>query len=97
MKITEFENEEALDLLADVMDPISVICADEEVKNCKSKLKAVQIILKKYKKEIITVLARMNNTPVSEYKCNLITITRDLMELLNEFNGMEDIMSVFQS
>lgn len=97
MKITEIENEEALDLLADLIDPASEIFTDEEVReearNGKNKLKLVKLILKKHKTAIIQILARLDGKQVNEYHANLILMTKQLLEILND----KELLEVFIS
>lgn len=87
MRISEFKNEEALDLLIDIIDPISQLFTDEEfvrVARSGSQMQAIKVALKNHKKEVIEVLAILNRTPVEKYECNLISITKDLLELFND-------------
>lgn len=97
MKLTEIENEEALDLLADIIEPASGIFTDEEIRdearNGKNKIKLVQLILRNHKKAIIEILARLDGKQVSEYHANLIVMTKQLLEILND----KDLMEVFIS
>lgn len=96
MNITKFENEDAIDLIANVIEPISKIAQDKTLINAikkDDKMKAVQILLKKHKKEIIEVLAALHGEPVDTFKCNVLTITQDLIELLNN----TELIEVFTS
>lgn len=89
MKISDYENEAALDLLADIIEPAGEILADKEVKTAfesKNNFKAVSVMIRNHKKEVIEILARLDNTPVSEYKCNIFTLPIKLMEILNDKN-----------
>lgn len=97
MRLSDFENEKALDALADLLDPLSVILTDEEIKklyNAKaSKLKIVQALLRSHSKEVIHVLAILDDVPVEEYRVNLLTLPIKLMQLLND----PEIQEVFTS
>lgn len=88
MKISDFENEKAIDVLADLLDPLSVILTDDKIKevyNAKaSKLKFVQVLLKTHKKEVIQMLAILDDVPVEEYKVNLFTLPKKVLEILND-------------
>ena len=88
MKISEFKNEKALDVLADLIDPLSVILTDDEIKRVykeeKSKLKLIKTLLKTHKAEIIQILAILDDTPVEDYKVNVLTLPVKLMEVLND-------------
>ena len=97
MKISDFKNEEALDLLADILEPASEIIADEEVKkaykNKGNKLTLAKIIIKNHKSAIIEILARLNGKAVEEYTCNVFTLPIKLIEILND----EELVSFFNS
>lgn len=88
MRLSELQGEEALDVLADIIEPASEILADSEVasilKGSGKKLKAVQLILKNHKKAVIEILAAMERTPVEEFQVNLLTLPVKLLELLND-------------
>ena len=88
MKITDFENEKALDALADLLDPLSVILTDKAIKELyqsePSKLKLVKALLKTHKTEIIQILAILDDTPVEQYKVNILTLPAKLLEILND-------------
>lgn len=83
-KITDYKNEDAIELLADLVEPCSVILADEEIKNEKKQTKAISIALKKYKKEVISILARIEDVPVDKYECNALTLPFKIIEMLND-------------
>lgn len=88
MRLSELQGEEALDVLADIIEPASEILADSEVasvlKGNGKKLKAAKLILKNHKKAVIEILAAMERTPVDEFQVNLLTLPVKLLELLND-------------
>lgn len=89
MKLSEYKNEDALDLLADILEPISEIFADDEVKKLSldkstTKMKIVQYLLKNHKKPIIQIMARIDSVPVEEYEANVFTLPKKLLEILND-------------
>lgn len=88
MKISEFKNEDAVDFLVDLIDPITEILSDKEVSEAykagNSKLHIAKLCLKKHKKEVIEILAMMDGKPVEEYSCTPITIIKDLIQLFND-------------
>lgn len=94
MKITDFKNEDAIELIADLIEPISEISTDKELVELLkkgNKIKAIQQGLKNHKSSIIQILAILNGVPVEEYSCNPITITKDLLVILND----KELMEVF--
>lgn len=99
-KISEIRGEDALDVLADLLDPVSEICVDEkvvdlfkdkEVKN--KKLKIATLILRKHKKAIIKILAILEGVNPDEYKPSLAILPVHVLQLLND----PDVIAVFQS
>ena len=87
MKLSEYKGEEALDLLADIIEPVSEIASDVDVRKAateKDKLKIVKSILKKHKKSIIEIMAAMDGVPVEDYQVNLLTLPVKLLEILND-------------
>jgi hypothetical protein len=88
MKLSEYKNEDALDLLADILDPLSEILMDSEfqklTKESGTKMKVVQFLLKNHKKHIIEIMARLDNVPVEEYEMNVLTFPKKILEIMND-------------
>lgn len=99
MKLSDFKGEEALDVLADLIDPVTDIMVDDEVEKLyrsgKPKLLLAKYIIKNHKKSVIEILAILNRKTVEEYvkEMTLITLPRTLLELMDD----EDLMQLFQS
>lgn len=98
MKLSEYKNEDALDLLADILDPLSEILIDPEVQQIvkdksTTKMKAVQFLLKSHPKEIMQIMARLDGVPVEEYELNIITLPKKLLEIFND----KELVSFFRS
>lgn len=97
-KLSEYRGDEALDLLAELVDPAIEIMADADVaKKLQNRhfAAAVKPILKNHKQSVLTILALLNGKTVDEYKkeVNLFTIPKALLELLSD----PDLMSLFIS
>lgn len=95
-KLSEYKNEEALDILADLLDPSAVILSDNDIRDAwesNNRLLAIKIAIKNHKKEVIDILAIMEGVPRDEYKCNVITLPARLLEILND----EDLIAFFKS
>ena len=87
MKLSELENEEALDVLADILEPASEIISDENIKTEFQNgeyMKAAKAVIKGHKSSIIEILARLDNVPVAEYRCNFFTLPRKVFEILTD-------------
>ena len=86
-KLSEIKGEEALDVLAEIIEPAAQIFTDENVKEALksgSRIKATKIILKDHKKAILTLMAALEETPVEEYKPTLLALPALIIEVLND-------------
>lgn len=95
MKLSEFKDEKALDLLADLIEPATEILADEEIRSAatkSTKSKAVAIAIKKHKGAVMSILAALDGVPVEEYHCNVTTLPMKLLDIIND----KEIMQLFQ-
>lgn len=100
MKLSDYKGEEALDVLADIIEPLANIITDEEIQELSKNpnapiLSMVKPAIKNHKTDLIVVLARLENMPVEEYrkKMNLITLPKQVLELLND----PEVQSLFFS
>ena len=99
-RLSDFKGEEAIEVLADIMIPLSTIFADPKLKDLgKDKKKTIaemiQPMIKNHKKELIQILARLNEQDVEEYKANmsLLTLPADILALVND----PEVQSLFPS
>jgi len=97
MKLSEIKGERALDLLVDLIDPITLILADEEiVKIYKSNLPNILLVKRligEHKKEVLTILALLNEEDPETYEPSLIALPKMLLDLLND----KELMDLFYS
>lgn len=94
MKLSEYKNEQALDILADILEPSAKIFSDKDVKQAfekGDKISGIKAAIKGHKTEIIEILAVLDGVPVAEYECNVLTLPVKLLEILND----TDLMSFF--
>lgn len=88
MKLSDIKGERALDVLADIIDPVSTICADPEIqKAAKSglpKLAIVKMLLKTHKKEVIEIMAYLDGEEPESYEFSLVTLPNKLLEIMND-------------
>ncbi|MCM1328842.1 MAG: hypothetical protein NC253_05310 [Ruminococcus sp.] len=87
-KISEYIGEEALDLLADLIEPAAEIFGDKDIAKASRKgggrTAAIKLAVKNHKKAIIEILARLDGVPVEEYKCNVLSLPQKILEILND-------------
>lgn len=96
MKLSEIKGEEALEVLADIMEPAAVIMADERVLNTiqkEPKIVAASKIIKWHTKEILTVLAYLNQEDPETFKPSLLALPKMVIDLMND----PELTDLFQS
>ena len=85
--MAERTNEEALDLFADLLEPVGAVLSDkdliESVKKGDSRIKSAAIAIRNHKPEVIQILALLDGVPVEEYKVNLLELPIKVVRLLN--------------
>lgn len=95
-KLLEYENEEALDLLADIIEPAAEIFSDKRIEEAwkeEKRTKAVSIAIKNHKKSTLAILAALEGVPVEKYKCNILTLPSTVLALLND----AELLNFFKS
>ena len=91
MKLNEIKNEKAIELLADMFDPITEIATDAEVVSAarsSNKIEMAKRILKGHSRAVFELMALSEGVPADEYECDILTLPVKLVELFNrpEFN-----------
>lgn len=93
-RLSDYKNEDAIELWADLIDPIMNIFQDDEVRKGvvgeESALKKAQTILRLHKKDAAALLLRIDPTPIT----GLNIITR-LLDILSEIEHSEEFGSFF--
>lgn len=96
MKLSEFKDEEALEILEKILDPVSVIMTDMRfvslVRTNKPKIIIAKEIVKDHKKEVVEILAAVNGETPETYHFTLISLLKDAVDLLDD----PDLNEVFQ-
>lgn len=99
-KLSEFKDEQALDLLAEVFEPVVSIFADKNFLSAvdgENKLSAVRIAIRDHKHAVMKILAAMDGVPVSEYHCNVFALPIRLAEIISEVMEEPELMTFFTS
>ena len=86
MKLSEYQGETALDILAGLIEPAGEIMSDKEIGEVfkKNRFKAIGLAIKNHKKAVIQIMATMDGVPVDEYKCNVFSLPVKILEILND-------------
>ena len=88
MKLSDYTNEDALDLLADLLDPVSDIMNDKGLQEIAlqngDKIAIAKYVLKNKQKQVVQILARMENKPLSEYKATITEMFAQILDVMND-------------
>ena len=86
MKLSEYQGEAALDILADLIEPAGEIMSDKQIGDVfkENKFKAIGLAIKNHKKAVMQIMATMDGVSVEEYKCNVFSLPVKILELLND-------------
>lgn len=96
MRLSDYKNEDALELLADLLEPVGNISSDKAfiatIKKS-TRFEIAQYLLKNHKGDIITILARLNGQKREEYSANAMQMLTQLLEIIND----KELVDFFQS
>ena len=87
MKLSDIKGEQALDILADLIDPVSEIAQDEKVValiRTGKRLDAVKVLLKDHKKTVMEILAYLNGEGPKTYSPSLLSLPVMVLNILND-------------
>ena len=86
MKLSEYQGEAALDILAGLIEPAGEIMSDKQIGDVfkENRFKAIGMAIKNHKRAVMQILATIDGVPVDEYKCNVFTLPAKILELLND-------------
>ncbi len=93
-KLSDIRGDDALDVLADILDPATEIMTDNEVvmmARAGENIRAVSTAIKNHKKAVIRILAILDGEDPKEYKPPLMAIPIKLLEIFND----PDMVQVF--
>ena len=96
MKLSDFKGDDALDLLAEMIDPACEIIADREFLNAAEsgrKVDCVKIAIRNHKKAVTRILALLNREDPATFEPNFIQLPGMIYEILDD----PELLSVFTS
>lgn len=96
MRLSDIQGEDAVDLWADLLDPICTILQDKDVATAYranvKKTELATLILRNHKKETVQILTRIDPAPI-----NAINIVLRIIDLIQEIENSDDLKSFFDS
>lgn len=94
VRLSDYQGEEAIELWADLLDPISAIIGDANIakviRSGKTRISIAQEILKRHKEEAEKILLRIDPEPLDG-----LNIVVRLLSILAEIGSNEDIKPFF--
>ena len=88
MRLTDYENEEALELLADILEPAAVIMSDKEIATMVQSGVPVLVvapkILRGHQKEVVEIVASLHREKPDTFKFNAVSLLKDLIDIMND-------------
>ena len=96
MKLSDIKGEKAIEVLADLLEPVTEIMADKEVValvRSGQKVKGISAALKNHKKACLTILALTDGEDPATYSPSILSIPMKGLELLND----PELISLFSS
>ena len=95
-KLSEYKDDEALDLLADLLEPCVDLFGNEDmikVIRTKSRIEAVTYAIKNHKAEVVKIMAILNGTTVEDFHYTIFTLPMMVVEVLND----KELLGFFKS
>lgn len=95
MRLADIKGDKAFEVLADLLEPITVLGQDDEIKEAgeESILRAIQVILRKHPREVKQMIAIMDLQDPETYEITGAVLTRKGIELFSD----PDIVDLFFS
>lgn len=95
MKLSEFKDDAALELIADIIEPATEILADPAIKDAfsRSKMAAIKVAIKSHKNAIKEIVARLDGKKPEEYHFTALSLPIKLLSMFND----PDLQQLFTS
>ena len=91
MRLSDYKGDRALEVMADLLEPISAIILSDDIKadleQDKPNIVVVKDILKWHKKEALEIVAIINGENAEGYEPSMATILTTLLGIINDFNA----------
>ena len=96
MIISEIRGEAAVNLLADLIEPVTAIATDKAITELRnggetSAVQVAKVAVKRHASDVVEILAACNGVKKEDYNGNIIDILHEFVELIND----EEIMNFF--
>lgn len=96
-RLSDYKNEEALDLLVEIIEPAAELMGDKEVidllysKKPGDRMSGIKRMIAEHKRAVICILAALDGVPADQFECGFFTLPARLLEVLND----KELLSFF--
>lgn len=99
MRLSEFKDEKAIEVIADLLEPAEEIISNpankeaaQKIREGKNgKMKFATAMLKNNRSAVMKMLAVLHDTPIEKFHCNAASLIKDLYDMLTD----EEILLAF--
>lgn len=86
MKLSDIKGEKAIEVLADLIDPFSIIAKDGVFKKkiTEDRVEGIKYLLKNHSKTVIEILAIINGEDLESYAPNILALPVMLLDFFND-------------
>lgn len=91
MRLSDIQGEEAIEVLAEIIEPLAYIFADKEIAELAQgenvpPIKYISVALRNHKSEVIEIMAKLEGKEVEEYKktINVFTLPIQILAIVND-------------
>lgn len=102
-RLSEFKDEEALDVLVEILDFVIdimkdnrfkiAIMGDKEKNIPPNRIEAIKICLTEHRKSTIAIMAVLNETPVEQFHYDALTLPKMVLQMFND----KELIDFFKS
>lgn len=91
MKLSEFRDEKGIEVVARLLVPIANIAKNKDVAAAKGKsmLEFASAMLQNSKRDVMDMLAILNDTDPAEYHCSAASVLADVFNMLTDTELMQ--------
>jgi hypothetical protein len=91
MKLSEFKDEKAIEVVANLLEPIANIAKNQANQAAKggTKLEIASAMLKNNAKDVMTMLAILADEDPETYHCSAATVLADVLNMLTDTELMQ--------
>lgn len=93
-KLSEFKDDEAMDVLAEILEPASNLIGNSNFKLAirgdkkngikPNRLQAIRIAIKENRTDVVKIMAILSEKPLEEFHYNLLTLPKMMLDIFND-------------